>query len=227
MKRITLVVGHFGSGKTEFAMNYVVSLKKEYEKVAIVDLDIANPYFRSRERQKELLDMGIDIEFNSYGYDITEDLPAISATIKTPLENKDFKVVMDVGGDDSGARILNQFEKYFSKEDTDIWCVINANRMETSNVEGAIRHIERIEEETGLKVNGIVNNTHMVSETTTEDIIKGYRLSLEVSKSTGVPLIYSTCRIDLLENLKNEIKDQNIEEMKIFPIKLFMRPSWL
>ena len=109
MKRITLIVGHYGSGKTEFSVNHVINLKKQFDKVAILDMDIANPYFRSRERQEFLEDMDIAVHFNSFGYDITEDLPAISACMKAPLENKDYMVVADVGGDNAGARGLNQF----------------------------------------------------------------------------------------------------------------------
>ena len=113
MKRITLVTGHYGSGKTEVSVNLAVDLKKEYEKVAILDLDIMNPYFRSRERQKMMEDLGIMVQFNSFGYDITEDLPALSAALKTPLENKEYMAVVDVGGDSDGAKVLNQFRKYF------------------------------------------------------------------------------------------------------------------
>ena len=118
MKRITLIVGHYGSGKTEFSVNHVINLKKQFDKVAILDMDIANPYFRSRERQEFLEDMDIAVHFNSFGYDITEDLPAISACMKAPLENKDYMVVADVGGDNAGARVLNQFKKYFVDEST-------------------------------------------------------------------------------------------------------------
>ena len=149
MKRITLIVGHYGSGKTEFSVNHVINLKKQYDKVAILDMDIANPYFRSRERQEFLEDMGIAIHFNSFGYDITEDLPAISACMKAPLENKDYMVVADVGGDNAGARVLNQFKKYFVDEsDCEMLIVVNANRPETANLEGALYHIRTIEAET-------------------------------------------------------------------------------
>ena len=141
MKRITLIVGHFGSGKTEFSMNLVMDLRKKYDKVAILDMDIANPYFRSRERQTVLEREGIAIHYNSFGYDITEDLPAISATLRAPLENKDYITVVDVGGNDSGARVLNQFKKYFEGDDCEMLCVLNGNRPETETTEGMIEHL--------------------------------------------------------------------------------------
>ena len=93
MKRITMVTGHYGSGKTEVSVNLACDLKEKYDKVAILDLDIMNPYFRSRERQKMMENLGIMVQFNSFGYDITEDLPALSAALKTPLENKEYQAI--------------------------------------------------------------------------------------------------------------------------------------
>ena len=108
-KRIRVIVGHYGSGKTEFSVNYVLKLAEQGKKTALVDLDIANPYFRSRERRQLLEGKGIQVFSNAFGYDITADLPAITARIKAPLEDESFQTVVDAGGNDSGARILNQF----------------------------------------------------------------------------------------------------------------------
>lgn len=227
MKRITLVVGHYGTGKTEVSVNLTLDLKEKFDKVAILDLDIANPYFRSRERQKYLEEKGVDIHFNSFGYDITEDLPALSATLKAPLENKEYMVIADVGGDYSGAMVLNQFRKYFTDEETEMLCVINANRPETSTLEGCLAHIVSIEAETGLKMSGLINNTHLLNETTAQDILDGYELCRKVEAETGIPLKFSTCRVDLLDELKEANENAGITDMEIYPIKLYMRPSWL
>lgn len=189
MKRITAIAGHYGSGKTEFSVNLALDLKKEKDKVAILDMDIANPYFRSRERQKMMEAEGINVIFNTYGFDITEDLPAITAALRGPLENEEFTAVVDVGGNDSGARVLKQFEKYFKRDDCELLCVLNANRPETDTMEGLLEHLHSIEIETGLKFHGLINNTHLLRETTADESIEG------------------------LEN--------------IYPIKLYMRPSWL
>lgn len=228
MKRITAIAGHYGSGKTEFSVNLAMDLKKEKDKVAILDMDIANPYFRSRERQKMMETEGIDVIFNTYGYDITEDLPAITAALRGPLENEEFTAVVDVGGNDSGARVLKQFEKYFRREDCELLCVLNANRPETDTVEGMIEHLHSIEIETGLKFHGIINNTHLLRETTAADIVKGYTLCKQVSDKLGIPIAWNTCREDLLDDLNQLIVDNNIEGLEnIYPIKLYMRPSWL
>ena len=228
MKRITVIAGHYGSGKTEFSVNLALDIKKKLEeekrhhKVALLDMDIANPYFRSRERQKMLEAAGVKIIYNTFGFDITEDLPAITAAVRGPLENPDYHVVVDVGGNDSGARILKQFGKYLVGEDVELLCVLNGNRMETDSVEGMIEHLKSIEVETGLKFDGIINNTHMLMESTAEDVVKGYKLCSEVSEQLGIPIAVNTCREDLLEDLKALMDMENV-----YPITLYMRPSWL
>lgn len=228
MKRITAIAGHYGSGKTEFSVNLALDLKKEKDKVAILDMDIANPYFRSRERQKMMEEKGINVIFNTYGFDITEDLPAITAALRGPLENEEFTAVVDVGGNDSGARVLKQFEKYFKRDDCELLCVLNANRPETDTVEGMLEHLHSIEIETGLKFHGLINNTHLLRETTADDIFKGYKLCRQVSDKLGIPIVWNTCREDLLDDLKQLIADESIEGLEnIYPIKLYMRPSWL
>lgn len=225
MARTVVILGHYGSGKTEFSVNYAMNLKKDGHKTALLDLDIANPYFRSRERQKMLSDIGIPIYFNEYEYDIAEDLPAITAKIRAPLEDPECNTIVDVGGNDSGARIMNQFRKYFEKSDTEIYLLVNANRFETDTIEGAEFHLEQIQQEIKLKVNGIINNTHMLTETTTDDIIKGYKLCSQLSQRRGIPLVFSTCVAELKEELEEKTKD--IEGFNIFPIELRMRPTWL
>ena len=243
-KRIHAIVGHFGSGKTEFAVNYVLDLRQRIDKVAILDMDIANPYFRSRERQALMIEKDIDIHFNTYGFDISEDLPAITATVRAPLENKSYTTVVDVGGNDSGARIINQFRKYFLEEDSGMLAVLNLNRPDTDTVETCIDHIRSIEIETEVPIDGIINNTHLLRETTVEDILYGYEMCCKVSDRLGIPVVYNTCVTDLLDELLAEAAAKNIQTnvvdipagkdsneaagvMNIYPITLQMRPTWL
>ena len=225
MGKAIAVLGHYGSGKTEFSVNYAMHLRRNGEKTALLDLDIANPYFRSRERQEMLGNMGISIYFNEYGFDIAEDLPAITAKIRAPLEDEACTTVADIGGNDSGARIMNQFRKYFETEGTERYLVVNANRFETDTLEGALFHLRHIEEEIGLPITGIVNNTHMLTETTTDDILKGYELCQELSGSTGIPVVFSTCVEPLLDELESRVEKD--PEFRIFPMTLQMRLSWL
>lgn len=224
MKRIRIITGHFGSGKSELSVNMVTALKKDHDNVAIVDLDIANPYFRSRERQAEMERLGIKVYHNSFGYDISQDLPALSAAIKEPLIDKEVLTVVDAGGDDSGARVLNQFREYFlDDEEAEMLFVLNANRPETATLEGCLDHLDRIQVETGLQVKGIINNTHLLSETSAEDIKKGYKLAKEVSETLDIPVIASYCNRKILNN----IKEEDLDGIEVTPIDLFLRPSWL
>lgn len=223
-KRIRVIVGHYGSGKSEFSINYAIALAKEKCPTALADVDIANPYFRSRERQALLEEQGIDVYSNTFGYDITADLPAITARIRKPLEDISCQTVVDAGGDATGARILIQFYKYFKNDDCDIFCVVNANRSETKTLAGALEHIRQIEEETDLKITGIINNTHMIWETTCDHILEGQQLCNQVSQALGIPVKYTCCVESLVEELEERTKD--MKGITIFPIKMYLRESW-
>ncbi len=224
-KQITVVLGHYGSGKTEFSINLAMFYKSIGNKTALVDLDIANVYFRSREKQNLLVDKGIDVYAGAYRHEITAEMPAIDSGIKKPLEDISCRTVIDVGGDQSGARILMQFQKYLARGTSEMLCVINANRPETETAEGAVLHIERIEQEIGMKINGLVNNTHLLKETRIEDILKGKSVCDEISELLGIPVKCHCCVENLIGKLEKFRFDG--DRFVICPIKLYMRPSWL
>lgn len=225
-RRISLVTGHYGSGKTEFAVNLALRLRSSGKKVALVDLDIANVYFRSRERRDMLAEQGIEVYGSAFSHEITAELPAISAGIRRPLEDPDCTTVVDVGGNDSGARILRQFGKYFTPEAARHLLVFNANRPETATLEGALTHIERIRAETGLEIDGLVNNTHLLLETSAGDIRDGVRASRELAENIGIPLACHCCVESLLAPVNAALGDSGEAEL-IFPMQLYMRPTWL
>ena len=229
-RRITAIVGHFGSGKTEFAVNLAMKSIKSggYKSTALIDLDIANPYFRSRERKAFLEKMGIQVLSNAFGYDINLDLPAISAGIKGPIQNPECRVIMDIGGDDSGARVLYQFRSELMKRDYDLFCVLNANRPETQTLQGAINHLTRIEESLEMKITGIVNNTHLLDETSIGDILKGAALSKAVAQKLDIPMKYHCCLINLERELKDRLLiDGGPETMhRIFTMERIMRSNF-
>lgn len=226
MNRITCVLGHYGSGKTEFSINLALKGKDEGRDVILCDLDIANPYFRSREYQELLESKGIRVYSNSFGYDISEDLPAISAKIKIPLQNKNYTGVIDVGGDDLGSRVLNQYADYLKAEDTDLLCVINGNRPETDSVEGAIKHIKAIEKEISMPIKALVSNTHMAKFTSINDLIKGLEICEGVTEKTGIPLLYIMTVNEFKDEITNIVKGNNIAGI-VFPVELIARPNWL
>lgn len=225
-KRIVAVVGHFGSGKTEFCINYALERAKHHKKTALIDLDIANPYFRSREKKALLESAGIKVFGNFYNTEITTELPALTANVRSPFEDENFYVTVDVGGDASGSMIIIQFKKYFIEDQYELLCVVNKNRPDTATVKGALRHIYSIENETGLKITGLINNTHLLRETTADDVDKGYQFCTELSEKLNLPIRFTCCPLPIVEELRLKGESQKIN-YRILPVALHMRETWL
>lgn len=220
-KRIKVIIGHYGSGKTEFAVNYALELKKHYDNVTICDLDIVNPYFRSREKAEMLEAKGVKVISGARGHHANLDIPMISPSIMAPVQNESEQVVLDVGGDAVGARVLARFKAYFQEGQYDMFCVVNAYREQTQDAEGVIAQIESIEETVGVKITGLINNTHLLRDTTPEDVLKGQELVVEVSKRLGIPVKY----VSTLEKVTHQLPS-DIEGM-VFPINMIMREDWM
>lgn len=220
-KRIRIIIGHYGSGKTEFSVNYAMKLKQaSSSKVAIADLDIVNVYFRSREKQVMLEEQGIKVIASSIAGNAL-DLPAVAADIITPLEDKSYEYVIDVGGDSVGARVLGRFKNYIEDADYDMFMVVNANREQTMDLEGIKRHKETIEATSRLKVTGFINNTHLIRETTLEDVLRGDKLLKEASKELGIPIRY----VSAMSHIASQIPDEVSGE--ILALDLIMRDQWM
>lgn len=219
-KRIRIIIGHYGSGKTEFSLNYALKLNELGKKVAIADLDVVNLYFRSREKASLLEEKGIKIIGASIKGNAL-DLPAISGEVLTPLQDKSYDTILDVGGDPAGARALGRYHEYFVAGQYDMFFVLNTNRPETGTVQKALEFIRQIEDTSRAKVTGIINNTHFLKSTTIEDVLKGYELSLELSELTSIPLKYNVVLEELAPLLPNNLIGE------LFPIKLYMREEWM
>lgn len=220
-KRIRIIIGHYGSGKTEFSVNYAMKLKQaSSSKVAIADLDIVNVYFRSREKQVMLEEQGIKVIASSIAGNAL-DLPAVAADIITPLEDKSYEYIIDVGGDSVGARVLGRFKNYIEDGDYDMFMVVNANREQTMDLEGIKRHKETIEATSRLKVTGFINNTHLIRETTLEDVLRGDKLLKEASKELGIPIRY----VSAMSHIASQIPDEVSGE--ILALDLIMRDQWM
>ncbi|WP_425447605.1 ATP-binding protein [Dethiothermospora halolimnae] len=221
--RIRIITGHYGSGKTEFAVNYAVKLANDKEKkVALADLDVINPYFRSREKTKELSELGIKVVGSSVNTPKANvDVPAVSAAIYGLLQDEECNAVLDVGGDPTGARTLGRYNQYFKEGNYDMLFVINANRPETQTVEKAIEYLRRIEAVSRAKVTGLINNTHLLKSTTIDDVLRGQKLAEEVSKEINIPVKYVSCLEHVADKLPKDIQGE------VFPMKLFMREDWM
>lgn len=220
-KRIRIIIGHYGSGKTEFAVNYAMKLAESGRKTAIADMDIVNPYFRSREKAEEMEAKGIRVISGNRGHHANLDLPMVSAEVLTPLQDKSYDCVLDVGGDPAGTRVIAQFRQYFVPGEYDMFCVVNRYREETQTVEGVKSMIASIEATVGARVTGLINNTHLLRDTQVSDLLFGQELVEEVSKELEIPIKY----ISVLEKVAHQLPENLNGE--IFPIKMYMRPDWM
>jgi hypothetical protein len=185
-----------------------------------VDLDIVNPYFRSRDITTELGKAGIEVASTQPGLE-QADLPALSPRILAFLQDPRFKVVFDVGGDPVGARALGRFQPYFRKEAYDFWIVVNPFRPDTRNVAEASRLIAAVEQAGRLHPNGLVANINLGSETTLDLWREGNEFIRELSAGLGMPLIHQMVEADFYEQNRAFFTGP-----EVFPVKLRMLPPW-
>lgn len=225
-RRVMVVTGHYGSGKTEFCVSLAMRLAKlgfgPYKRLALIDMDIANPYFRSRERRAELEAAGVKVYGSAYEHEITAELPALGANLRAPLEDADCRVIVDVGGNDSGAVVLNQFGKYFGPEDALFLIVVNANRPETRDLDGALAHLEAIERKTGRRIDSVINNCHLLRETDAACVAKGHALCQALCDATGRFIWCDTYPAPIVPAEQVEGKYEYL-----LPLGMYMRPSWI
>ena len=216
--RISIITGHYGTGKTEVSVNLVLALAEEGAQVMLADLDIVNPYFRSRERKGMLEEAGVRVIATSQACHHA-DVPALPAEVLSILENRDVRGVLDIGGDPVGARVLARFQPKIVPEDYQLIYVVNANRPEVRTAESAVSYLRRIEETTGLTCTGLVNNTHLCGETTEAEVRRGAELAHAVSAETGIPVLCHVVKKSLADNLSDLPES-------VFPITIKMKKPW-
>ena len=218
-KRITILAGHYGSGKTNVAVNYAVWQKNQGYNVKIFDMDIVNPYFRTLDG-KDILDRyNIPLVASSFA-NSNVDTPAMNPQSYAMIHDKEKNAVVDVGGDDRGALALGRFEKDILKENNyDMLLVVNKYRFETKTIEGLIEIMTEIEQACGIKFNGIVNDSNLGRETTKETILNSIKFVNEFSKVTGLDVKFTCAREDLYDELKDEIKN-------LIPIEVIHYGDW-
>ena len=219
-KRIKIFVGSFGSGKTEIAINYSIYCRKNHSQVAIVDLDIVNPYFRTREAKDTLNLKGIKV-ISPEGEMAYADLPLISPEIKGLIQNSDYYLILDVGGDDVGTVVLGNFKSFIKDLDYEMLIVVNSYRPFTQDIPQIQQMIQEIENSSRLKVSGIISNPNLSSQTNIEAIKKGHILIRQAAQKLKMPIKF----ICIDERFSQKIKQENFEE-PLFYIKRFMRLPW-
>lgn len=201
--RISIVCGHYGSGKTTFSINYALYMRNRTDRdIYIADLDVVNPYFRSREHCDYLKDRNIKV-IGSYLPQSGADLPAVSAEVYGIFDNKNIIGIVDMGGNSAGSLPFATFRDNADIKETDIIFILNANRIENSTLDYALGHFADIEAAIGLKITSIVNNTHLMNETSVEDINKGELIASKLSKEKNVPVKFTCINMDFFDNHPN------------------------
>lgn len=214
LKKYTIITGHYGSGKTNFAANLAVKAAEEGEKVTVVDLDIVNPYFRSADFAELFEKKGISLAAPLYA-NTNLDIPALSFNIEDFMST-DGKVIVDVGGDDSGASALARYKEFLLQNADDIEgiCVINMYRYLTGTAEEAVEFMREIENASGIPMSVIVNNSNLGEETIAETIESSTAYADEVCRLTGLPLKYT---VDTSAGA--EVKNR-------FPAEIYVKKIW-
>lgn len=217
MKKITVVTGHYGTGKTNLSVNIAMNIKAQGKSVCVIDLDIVNPYFRTADFKKLFEENDIKLVAPEYA-NSNLDIPALSFDLEQ-LAMSDNYLVIDVGGDDAGATALGRYSQALEKfrDDIEMIYVINAYRYLTPTADDALELMYEIENASHMKHTAIVNNSNLGSETTPETIENSFEFAEEISLKAELPILFNACREDLAEF---------IEDKNLMPIKVYVKPFW-
>lgn len=214
-KRITLLCGHYGSGKTNVAVNFAYELKKLHERTAIADLDIVNPYFRTKDSAAELAEHGIELICSDYaGSNV--DIPALPQQMYKTTDDRSGHFIIDVGGDDRGALALGRIAPEIIKENNyEMLMVINCYRPLTRTAEATLEIMREIEFAGGIKFTGLVNNSNLGEETSVRDVLASLDYATEVSRLSGLPITATTVEHGLFGELGGRI--DNLYSLRLQP----------
>lgn len=191
VQKLSIFVGHFGSGKSEIAVNYALKLAKTGANVAIVDLDVINPFFRTADAKEWLEQNKIKVITPLY-VNTNVEAPSLPAEINLVFQKNDYKSILDVGGDDLGATVLARYSKEIGEHPYEMLMVVNTKRPLTDTKEKILAMIAMIEKSSKLKITKLVNNTNLLSFTTAEDVTGGENLLLEISRETKIPVAFTS-----------------------------------
>lgn len=212
-KRITLLAGHYGSGKTNIAVNYAMYLKNLGKDVVIADLDIVNPYFRTRDSIDELTQAGIRLISSEFASS-NVDLPALPQDVYSIFDNRGESAVLDIGGDDRGAYALGRYADFIKNEnDYEMLFVFNCYRPLTPTAEDALEIMREIEAACKISFTAIVNNSNLGGITTPEDVLNSVAAVQRLSEISQLPIKMTTVTADLVTDLNGKISD-------LFPLTL-------
>ena len=216
-KRVTLLAGHYGSGKTNLAVNLARMMRLRYDRVTVADLDIVNPYFRSADSADELKDLGIRLIVSPYA-NTNLDAPALPQEMYSIVDDRSRHVIIDVGGDERGALALGRISgRILEENDYDMFLIVNRFRPLTRDAESVREVMAEIETACGLPFTGIVNNSNLGAETVPATVLSSLSYADEIRAVTGLPVVATAVEDTLYPALRDEIPD-------LIPMKLQKRP---
>ena len=212
-KRITILAGHYGSGKTNIAVNLAMNLAREGKRVAVADLDIVNPYFRTKDSAADFEAAGIRLISSPYA-NTNVDIPALPHDLYSITDDKRHHVIVDIGGDDRGALVLGRIAPAILEEDSyEMLLVINQYRPLTPDAASTLEVMQEIEAAGGIRFTGLVNNSNLGESTDAETVLESVSYANEVSRVTGLPVVMTTVKKELYSELKGKIEN-------LFPMTL-------
>lgn len=207
MKRLILFAGHYGSGKTNLAVNYAMMLKEKGFDVIIADLDIVNPYFRTKDSEDELRKKGIELISSKFA-NSNLDIPSIPREMYRTVQDKSRYAVLDIGGDDAGAVALGRFAPFIREEDSyDMVFVVNFYRPLSRTAEEALQIMHEIEAASKLKFTSIVNNSNLGELTCADDVLSTNEEIEKLSFFSGLPVKFTSVNKSVFNQLNNKINN--------------------
>lgn len=218
-KRINIICGHYGSGKTNLALNLAVDLQSRGERVTIVDLDIVNPYFRTADYTELLQSKGIKV-ISPATARTTVDAPALTAEILSVFDKTDERIIIDVGGDDAGASALGRYSnKIFAQGEYEMLYVINKYRKLISTPQEAVDLLREVETASCLRATGIVNNSHLCNLTSMQDILASLPYAQQTALLADLPLVMTTAPKQFKQELVGKVEN-------LYPVDIIVKLPW-
>ncbi len=220
LEKPIVIVGNYGGGKTEVAVNLAAYFRYKGESVTIADLDLVNPYFRTREARDALRRIGVEVILPDEGY-LNADLPILSPSVAGMIRRRGGVRILDVGGDDAGATVLASLGDSFEKSPVAVIQVVNPFRPFTETFEGCIKIRREIESASKIEISGLIGNPNLIDSTTIDTIYDGYGFVKELSERMAVPLLFLAVSWELLPDI-----DPSFFDCPILPIKRQLVPPW-
>ena len=209
--------GHYGSGKTNIAVNMALDLKRQRDNVAVADLDIVNPYFRTKDSKKDFDEAGIRLIVSEFA-NTNLDLPSMPQDLYAITDDRSMSVILDIGGDDRGALALGRIApRIIEENDYDMLMVVNKFRPLTPDAQSTLEVMREIEAAGSIKFTGIINNSNLGEETAAADVLSSMEYAEEVSKISGLPVVMTSVKDSLYEELRGKIQN-------LFPLTLQKKP---